>query len=77
MTITSPTSAPQPSGFGRRVRITGYAAQHVLWFPVLLISFIVTVVGAGLSMIVVGLPVFKIGLILTRWAANRRPVRRR
>jgi signal transduction histidine kinase len=71
MTITSPTSAPQPSGFGRRVRITGYAAEQVLWFPVLLIAFVVTAVGAGLSTIVVGLPIFKTGLILTRWAANR------
>jgi signal transduction histidine kinase len=71
MTITSPTGATQPSGFGQRVRVTGYALEQVLWFPVLLIAFVVTVVGAGLSAIVVGLPIFQVGLFLTRSAADR------
>jgi signal transduction histidine kinase len=71
MTIASPTRVTHAPGFGRRVRITGYALEQVLWFPVLLIAFIITVVGAGLSPIVVGLPIFEAGLILTRAAANR------
>jgi signal transduction histidine kinase len=71
MTTASPSRVTQPPGFGRRVRITGVAAEQVLWFPVLLIAFVVTVVGAGLSLIVVGLPVFHVGLILTRVAADR------
>jgi signal transduction histidine kinase len=71
MTSASQTPVTQPSGFGWRVRVTGYAVEQVLWFPVLLIAFAVTVLGAGLSLIVVGLPIFKVGLILTRAAANR------
>ena len=65
------TRVLQPSDFGRRARITGYAAEQVLWFPVLLIACVVTVVGAGLSLIAVGLPVFQAGLALTRAAADR------
>jgi signal transduction histidine kinase len=65
------TRVTQPSGFGRRARITGYAAEQVLWFPVLVIACVVTVVGAGLSLIAVGLPVFQAGLLLTRAAADR------
>jgi signal transduction histidine kinase len=71
MTTASPTRVTQPPGFGRRLRITRCAAEQVLWFPVLLIAFVVTVAGAGLSLIVVGLPVFQVGLILTRAAADR------
>jgi signal transduction histidine kinase len=73
MTITSPTRM-QPSGFGRRLRITGSAVEQVLWLPVLLIAFVVTVLGAGLSLIVVGLPIFQVGLTLTRAAADRHRV---
>jgi signal transduction histidine kinase len=71
MTIASPTRTPQPSGFARRVRVTGCAAEQVLWFPVLLIAFTITVLGAGLSLIVVGLPLFQAGMSLTRAAADR------
>ena len=74
MTTASPTRVTQPTqpgGFGRRVRFTGYAFEQVLWFPVLLIAFTLTVLGAGLSLVVVGLPLLPPGLALTRWAAHR------
>jgi signal transduction histidine kinase len=71
---TTPTplaGSNEPTGLGRRLRMTGYAFEQVLWFPLLLVAFIVTVVGASLSPIVVGLPVFRLGLALTRVAADR------
>lgn len=71
MTIASPTRVTQPSDFGRRVRVTGYALEQVLWLPLLLVAFILTVVGAGLSLIVVGLPLFGVGMALTGAAADR------
>jgi signal transduction histidine kinase len=74
MTTAAPTRGAEPSGFGRRVRLTGYAAEQVLWFPVLVIAFVVTVVGAGVALIVVGLPLFQAGLVLTRAAADRHRV---
>jgi signal transduction histidine kinase len=43
----------------------------VLWSPVLVIAFTITVVGAGLSLIAVGLPLFEAGMFLTRAAADR------
>jgi signal transduction histidine kinase len=61
----------QPLGFRQRARMTGYAAEQVLWFPVLLIGMIVTAVGAGLSLIVVGLPVLEAGMALNRAVADR------
>jgi signal transduction histidine kinase len=65
------TTAHDPSGFRRRVQLTGYATEQLLWFPVLIIASVVTVVGAGLSLIVVGLPLFDVGLRLTRAVADR------
>jgi signal transduction histidine kinase len=70
MTIATPTPVA-PSGFGRRVRLTRCAAEQVLWFPLLLVSFIITVVGAALSLIVVGLPLFYVGVSLLGAAAGR------
>jgi signal transduction histidine kinase len=69
MTTASPVT--RPPGFGRRLRVTWYAAEQVLWFPILVIAFVVTVVGAALSVIAVGVPILQAGLALTRAAAGR------
>ena len=63
----------QPDGFRDRLRLTGYAAEQVLWFPVLLIGFLMTVIGGALSPIVIGLPVFEAGMLLNRAIAQRQP----
>jgi len=50
--------------------MTGYAAlQVLLWAPTLL-AFVLSTVGASLTVVVVGLPILGVGLPMLRWIAR-------
>lgn len=65
------TPTVQPAS---RLRMTGYAALHVLLFAPTVLAFVLCAVGGALSLVVLGLPILAIGMPLLRWTAQRHRV---
>jgi signal transduction histidine kinase len=62
---------PEPAALPGRLRLTGYAAEQVLWLVPLIVGFVLFVVGGALVVVWVGVLLMVAAVPLIRLIANR------